>query len=131
MSYEYNWPRYFPPNCPCKDSIEANGSFYRLVVHDPPIMDDFLPQIIIDNKLDHDSSPKCKECGISVLSDMNAASDLRKIFKTFKDRKVALCKLTPNLGKIKNTPSNNSKYHVTWWLPDSVDPSSSSIVLDE
>lgn len=113
------WPKHYPPNCPCPDSIDAQGIVYRLVRTLPPTPKDFKPSKI--EPQDKYGDPKCLKCAISVfgeLSDLNQAKDR---YRHFRERVIIKFELNPRMGKIKPTPSDFCS-HITWWIPEGIDP---------
>ncbi len=119
-----NWPDYFPENCPPKTAEEAAIQVYRLVNNDPPNEDDFMSW---REQHPNDICPKgvseCQACGISVFTSLEDVNRARQKVKRLRNKKIAVANLTPNLGRILNTPSRNTgQSHCTWWLPIGVTP---------
>lgn len=116
------YPDFFPNNCPPVDAVEAKIDVFRYTKNSPPTEEDF--------KSHYEMEPEkylgvIDAYGLSVISNLESAKNglnlnpgLRKKFKY-----IAEGNLTTDCGVIKQTPSRNQKYHMTWWLYKNVEPS--------
>jgi hypothetical protein len=121
----------FPPNCPPRQANEASGEVYRLVDSDPPVDKDFLSLYeLYPNKRGEDPDTECQRSGLSVHTEKSSASKLIKRIPKFKNKKIAVGQLTPDLGLILNTPSRKNDSHHTWWVPAGKKPSMVFQVVD-
>jgi len=113
-----------PPNCPPREAEEASGEVYRLVNKNPPVAKDFLSWYESKPEMTYeDRSKECQAHGLSVYNQKSSILSLLKRIPTLrKNKKVALGRLTPDLGVMLNTPSNEDKLHYTWWVAVGKEP---------
>lgn len=117
------WPDYLPENCPPEDARNPSEPVYRLISQNPPTSEDF--KTVREQNPGRTFPEKEKECRACAVSVYTSKDDLIKLIKLtrrtgrFRNAKVAVGNLTPELGLIKHTPSpperNNS--HHSWWVP--------------
>ena len=125
------FPNYFPENCPFKTAKEASGTVYYLVKNHPPTPEDFLSKRQKNpNKRFPKDEKECQSCGISVYTEIGDILNLRQIYPDLGDLKVAVSNLTPKLGVIQPSPSNNSPSHHTLWLAIGAEPWTLFQVID-
>jgi hypothetical protein len=115
------WPDHFPDACPPADA-DAVGTFYRFVLQDPPIADDFVSLWLKRDGNGIATEVKCKSCGLSLFTDLNDVEKARRKVPAFRPAKVAMGVLSTVEGKIKPTPSMIVKSHHTWWVPKGLAP---------
>jgi hypothetical protein len=114
----------FPPNCPPRKAKKASGEVYRLVGSNPPAAKDFRSWYeLYKDKTYNDEATKCQACGLSVYTQKSDVSSLINRIPGLRKKKIALGKLTPDLGVMLNTPSfENEQSHHTWWFPVGKEP---------
>lgn len=122
------WPQDYPPDCPCSDSSDVRGKVYRLVKHNPPSSDDFIPSPT-PCQTDKYGDPECINRGISICNTYDGIIALRKDYKPFEKLRIAEGELTPEMGKMKRTFIHR-KSHYTWWVPEKCDPSKVFVVIE-
>lgn len=118
-----NWPTHFPNNCPPQEAEDAAGFVYRLISDSYPDAEDFKSwrEQNMDKELPTGVT-ECQASGLSIYRDKVDADKLIRKVPRFKKSRTALGLLTPDLGKILNTPSRSSLSHHTWWIPAEVQP---------
>lgn len=124
------WPSFFPSaSCPPDDALPVVVQVFRLVRGDTVGSNDLLPwrQEFPDRPADDE----CIACGVSVYDDRTCVEKLRKKVGAFKGRRIATGTLDEASGVSKPTPSNRSRSHRTWWMPDGFDPSPRFSVVEE
>jgi hypothetical protein len=124
MNYR-QWPEYFPENCPPLTASNPSGKFYRFVKkdHESPQSQDFLSwRENNQGKPCPENITECQACGLSVYASLEEISRMAKVIPRLRKMKIAEGNLDENSGKIQNTPSRNSRYHYTWWVPDGGTP---------
>ena len=118
------WPSYYPIACPPDDTVEPHGDVYRLVSGEVPDKKDFLSYWIKfpnRRKSYQTKGEACEACGLSVSMALEDAKRLRRVIPQFRASKIAMARLAPSQGRIKNT---RGRRHYTWWVPKAVgDPS--------
>jgi hypothetical protein len=115
----------FPPNCPPREAEAASGEVYRLVDSNPLAAKDFRswyelkPERIYENQ-----AKECQARGLSVYTQKSSVLSLFNRIPTLRKRKkkVALGKLTPDLGVMLNTPSSEDDLHHTLWVAIGKEP---------
>ncbi len=121
----------FPPNCPPQKAKEASGEVYRLVDGNPPAAKDFLSWYELKPEKKYNSQVKeCQAHGLSVSTQKSNIFSLRNRYPWLRKKNVALGKLTPDLGVMLHTPSNDDKLHHTWWVADAKEPWTVFQVID-
>lgn len=114
----------FPPNCPPREAEEASGEVYRLVDSNPPVAKDFRSWYELKpEKTYEDQAKECQAHGLSVYTQKSSIFSLfNRIPRLRKKKKVALGKLTPDLGVMLNTPSSEDDLHHTLWVAIGKEP---------
>jgi hypothetical protein len=92
------------------------GEIFRLVNGDPPTAYDFLSYFELGKQLTT-SEKLCQFCGLSVYLSEDAVKDVRSKVPGMRRMKIAKGRLSPEWGKLVNTPGKVSTAHHTWWLP--------------
>ncbi len=110
------WPDYFPTGCPPADAANVSGPFFRLVRDDPPRGEDFKTNW----DLGREYGPPCLRHGLSGFLTLDDATQARAVIPGFRRRRIARGALTPDLGKLKHTPTKTSNGHHTWWVPEGI-----------
>ena len=111
--------------CHHEDAFSPNGSvvYYRILKHNPPVSDDFLPTKIQEGKHKPDS---CVQKAVSVSDSLEGL--LNGYFKTpaHKKKKRIIGKLTlkPEDGKLKQTFAAG---HHSWWRSQAFNPVTVSV----
>ncbi|HEY9707457.1 MAG TPA: hypothetical protein V6D48_04575 [Oculatellaceae cyanobacterium] len=115
---------HLPPNCPPEDAKEASGNVYMLVNDNTPKPEDFQSK-----REKHPDKPpfepnerECNACGLSVYTEISELLSTRSRHRGFRKMKLALGKLTSDLGVIKPTPSLDSPSHNTFWVSNDAKP---------
>jgi hypothetical protein len=119
------WPKNYPSNCPLEGSIIPQSlEVYYLVECNPPSKNDFLSlQEKRPERSFNTDNEKCQSCGISVFTDIKGIELARNVSRGLRKKKTAKGILTPDLGKIKNTPSQNTgDTHHTFWYHINAEP---------
>lgn len=118
-----SYPDFFPENCPPSESNAASGEFFRFInkANTSPQEDDFLPWIKEFPSRQYYVT-KCQACGTSVFPSLDAINNMLDEVPGLRKKKVARGVLNGDLGKIKNTPSQQEKSHHTWWIPKGSEP---------
>jgi hypothetical protein len=116
------WPDNFPDCCPPEDAREPSEMVYRWIKKDSPTPEDFLTvRDLYPNRPFPENDKECRACANSVYT----SRDDMRINRTtgrFRDMNVAVGHLTPDLGRIKHTPSPGTKNsHHSWWIPIDVE----------
>ena len=114
------WPAHFPENCPPVDSEPASGYVYRLIEGTIPDEMDFKPYRELSPDRNFAAS-ECQACGLSVYRDLKDVRQLRNRVPRMRRKSVAVGALSPDLGRILNTPSLSYQSHHTWWQPEDED----------
>jgi hypothetical protein len=120
------FPSDWPENCPPADALDADGTVYRLVRHEPPQDSDLathrelgrLPQ-----------APSCLRCGISVFRELRDAVHQRQVFPKLGNL-IAKTTLQADHGKTRLTEGRQPT-HTTWWAYAGVNRASLFAVLRE
>jgi|LSQX01.3.fsa_nt_gb hypothetical protein len=114
------FPNYFPKGCPPKEAIEKEISAYRLTKNNPALVDDFKPHAILNPKKKYND---IKAYGLSVFTDYNEISTVMKLNpKMRKFKFITIGTIFKGSGVILETPNENHKSHVTWWLYNGIKP---------
>lgn len=113
--WSMEWPEHFPQGCPPPDAMDAEGPFFRIVTSDPPTEGDFKTHWELGRE-----GPPCLRHGLSGFRTFDEVALFREVIPGFRKRRVARAELKPELGKLKNTPTKNSKGHHTWWVPEGI-----------
>ena len=109
------WPDYFPDGVPPPDSVETDGTAFRLVENFPPVRLDF--QSNYEEKPKDYGAKLWMACGASMFTDIEGAIKARNRFPRLRKKMIAVGEMVSDLGKMKNTPSVNShKSHITVWF---------------
>ncbi|MCT7964001.1 hypothetical protein NG791_25320 [Laspinema sp. D1] len=121
----------FPPNCPPQKVEKASGEVYRLIDSKHPSAKDFRSWYELYPERKYDSQVKeCEAHGLSVFTQKSSIFSLFNRSPRLRKKKVALGKLTPDLGVMLNTPSKDDKLHHTWWVADGKEPWTVFQVID-
>ena len=118
------WPDYFPDDCPPQDAQPATGDVYRLVKTESTRIKRLYPHSAKSNLVKILVRDECKVCGLSVFRRFEDAVEMKNRERGMKNRLIAKGTLSPDLGKIKHTPSSKpyGQSHHTWWVPTEVEP---------
>lgn len=114
MASEYMWPSFFPDSCPPTDAVPASGVVYRALLTNPPTEADYRSQAELRP---HRYSGDCQATGLSVfrsLKELKRIMGMPNMKRRFKY--IGEINLQPQMGKIRNTSSNNSSDHCTLWV---------------
>lgn len=113
----------FPPNCPPREAEGASGEVYRLVGSNPPVAKDFRTWYeLYPEKTYENQAKECEAHGLSVYTQKSSIFSLIDRIPGLRRKKIALGKLTPDLGVMLNTPSREDKLHHTWWVAVGKEP---------
>lgn len=117
---------HLPSDCPPTSAETSLGKVYRFIYidHDIPLAKDFLSwREINPDKPCPATLTECQVCGVSVLKSINDARSAHRKVPALRKKKLALGNLTPDLGRIQNTPATGTgKSHHTWWLCKKAEP---------
>lgn len=127
------YPEHFPEGCPPADSDTATGEIYRFISkkHDKPMPEDFRswreqnPGKTISGDI-----TECQACGLSVYTCYDEVKRLTPLIPKLRKMKLAKGVFNEGMGRIKNTPSLNSKLHYTWWIPKNSKPWEYFVIID-
>ena len=116
---EYQWFEELPPSCPPFDSVECDGTYFRVSHGNPAESEDFFSQKrLAQNKVfKGEGIDDCIVRAVSVFSLLEDAKRLLKLPK-FKHANIAEVSLLPMDGKIKKTFKNS---HYSWWRSKAFD----------
>lgn len=109
---------YYPAQCPPVESIPPNHLVYRLISGDKAQASDFIPYFLLKPGTDW-KSRKCRACGLSVYTQKEDVEKAREINNGLRDFKIAKGHLSPESGRILETPSHGDSHH-TWWVGKNV-----------
>jgi hypothetical protein len=110
---EAKWPDYFPDCCPPETALASEYTVYRLVKHNPPNDNDFIPYRISKDPT-YWKNRECEACGVSVFSLIEDANKLQ-LLPAYKKCLIAQGRITPESGKWSYTGKHS---HITWWIYD-------------
>lgn len=116
---EYQWFEELPPSCPPFDSVECDGTYFRVSHGNPAESEDFFSQKrLAPNKVfKGEGIDDCIVRAVSVFALLEDAKKLLKLPK-FKHANIAVVSLRPMDGKIKKTFRNS---HYSWWRSKAFD----------
>lgn len=118
------FPDYYPDNCPDPKSSSRQLVVYRFVeegeIGEQPLEEYFRPISVMNPAKRFKGKKLCESCGLSVHSSLDGIREAKRVYPRFKTSKIAKGDITPESGKILETPSNVSKTHLTWWVPDGI-----------
>jgi len=122
MQEDPKWPGYFPDGCPSESARPPQCTVYRFIKQNAPTPTDFVPHKIIYPRSIWGSN-ECQACGLSVYSTLEGAQKAFEALPATK-RFVAVARgcITPESGKILETPTRGNSSHITWWVYEGVDP---------
>ncbi len=109
------WPSHFPKGVPPAEAVAAEGTTFRLVDSVPPTPTDFKSQYELLPNRDFGTSIAIAH-GVSFHGDLDDSKRTRKRFKPLRGKKIATGALAPAMGKMKNTPAEWAKSHLTVWF---------------
>ncbi len=89
----------------------------NLVKQNPPSNGDFKCHKLI-YKNTFFGAKECQACGLSVYGTLDGAREAQAALPTLKKKYplIARGRVTSESGKILETPSDQSKTHITWWV---------------
>lgn len=115
-----------PTNCPPIEAEDQSIEVYRVVLNNPPIPEDFYPQILLKPHIRY--SNECDFSGISVFLKKEDAQymapKIQQVIKNHGIFYIAKGTITIGSGKIledcKNPKNNNkpTRSHANWWVID-------------
>jgi hypothetical protein len=131
MTGSLTWPADFPADCPPGQAVNAEGTYYRIVKHDPPEQSDFeaiyhTDPIRAEDAMSHGKTT-CETMGLSVYADIDHAIQCASRFRKL-GRNIARLTLMHEAGKALRTRGTFSSHH-TWWKPVGFDPIQHSRVV--
>lgn len=109
------WPGFFPNNCPPDDAKDTDSLVFRLVSGPTFTKSDFRSYRETHPNRNF-GKLECQACGLSVFLDYNNAVQTKLNVPGFARKQIAMCKLSPDDGAIKATPSLQDNSHHTWWM---------------
>lgn len=106
---------YYPEQCPPYNAKDIEGIVFRFTARNTPHQRDFLSfyEISPDKEWGLDA---CQAMGLSVFPSTEACEEMKDKIPAMRKKKIASANLNRNYGKFANTPSTNSKRHMTWWV---------------
>jgi hypothetical protein len=122
MSFPSDWP----PGCPPKDAVPANGEVFRIVRNDPVTSQDFLSQFDLNAALTAD---ECYRRSLSVFRKYSDAVHMMRMRPKL-GRFVASRALSCDQGKTLHTGGKSST-HTEWWAFEDVDRRAGFVVLPD
>ncbi len=127
------WPLDFPGDCPPESSVPANGSYYYIVKHDPPVLADFVPQYHLDRvralrNIANARATLCETLGFSVFTDRDEVIQVAQRHQKIGNM-IARLDLQPLSGRVDKPPRPFETTHHTWWKPDGCDPTAVAVVV--
>jgi hypothetical protein len=105
-----DFPEYYPEQCPPCDAKDVEGIIFRFTARNTPHQRDFIS--FYELKIRDD----CQSMGLSVFLSLEDCDEMKKKVPSMRKKKIASANLNNNYGKFANTPSTNSKRHMTWWV---------------
>ena len=120
------FPSDFPDDCPPNDSVQPEGTFYRIVRSNPPTDDDFI-SVVRGNReralglVRKGNITLCEAMGLSVYGyreDILQHASQSPQLGMF----ISEIRLGPADGRILSTSRRGNSHH-TWWLPTDSRPS--------
>jgi hypothetical protein len=94
-----NFPDTWPSNCPPQDALDAEGTVFRIVDHNPPATGDFLTSFETGA---FPSRPACLRCGLSLHRLLADAIHTKTKYPKLGSR-IAQGPLAKEHGKTKHT----------------------------
>jgi hypothetical protein len=105
----------WPKDCPPKEAIPPNGTFFfRVVKTDPPQPDDFLTNEELGKK---QNAPLCNRKAVSLSATLSDAQALMRLYPAMGQ---FIAELT--LSRAHGVVLPGKAGHVAWWPCDDVDP---------
>lgn len=122
----HQWFEELPPSCPPSDSVECDGTYYRVSHGNPAESNDFFSQkrLAPNKEFKGEGIDDCIVRAVSVFSLLEDARRLLKLPK-FRNAVVAMVRLDPQDGKMKKT---FKKSHYSWWRSKSFNVNKAKIV---
>ncbi len=111
------FPDTWPSDCPPGDALDAEGTVFRIVNHNPPAAEDFVTSF---ESGAFPSRPACLRCGLSVHRILADAIHTKTKYPKLGSW-IAQGMLTQGCGKTKQTGQAS---HTTWWICAGVDRAS-------
>jgi hypothetical protein len=121
----WTWPADFPDDCPPEGASATDGTYYRIVKSDPPETSDFVSvydqnRARAEKEVGRSRRTLCETMGLSVFADIDDALQCASRYRNL-GKDIASVTLTPDSGKILETPGQFSSHH-TWWKAEEFDP---------
>lgn len=118
----------YPPGCPVVDAIYADGSAFRMVLSNPPTLEDFKSQFELGMEPRPNSTERarCRWRALSIYRNVEDARHHKKKYAhKFGNAFIAAGKLTKRKGKTLHTPppppETERQSHTEWWCADGTD----------
>ncbi len=119
------WRDHLPHDCPPSDAKPAKDNFYRLIKsqHAYPCAEDFRSwrEDNVEKELPKGIT-ECQACGLSILQSLEDVHRLQRRVPAFRRNVPAMGSLTPDLGRVKHTPTPRENSHHTWWVSKESQP---------
>ena len=110
-----DFPEYYPEQCPPYNANNTEGIVFRFTKEDKPHKQDFISFYEKNPNKDW-GMDTCQAMGLSVFPTIEACEEMKRKIPALNKKKIASANLNNNYGKFANTPSTNSKRHMTWWV---------------
>lgn len=112
-----DFPEHYPEQCPPFEATNADGVVYRLTKTHVLDKLDFCSHYELRPDKDW-GDMACQARGLSVFPSVEACEEIKKKIPSIRknNKGIATANLNNNHGKFANTPSTNSKRHMTWWV---------------
>lgn len=120
----FDWPEYFPKDCPKEPHTCPSGQYIRLVSRTPsPPDSDFLPQITDAANVSRREGRGsiCRSCALSIFDSVESATAFRdNQGENFRHHFLALMEVLPHDGVI-HPDDQVYRGHCLWWIPKGPD----------
>lgn len=122
MSFPADWPS----DCPPADAVDAEGTVFRIVKHNPPVRADFATH--------HETgrlknAPACLRCGLSVFRELRDAVHQRSLLPKL-GQWIVQGTLSAEYGKTRLT-TGQQPTHTTFWTYEGVDRTAFFAIITE
>lgn len=105
-----DFPEYYPEQCPPCEAKDVEGVIFRFTNKNTPHKRDFLSHYELGR------ATGCQSMGLSVFTSIEACEEFKEKVPFARNKKISSANLNNDYGKFANTPSTNSKRHMTWWV---------------
>lgn len=108
------FPKELPADCPLPRAMPSDCEVYMLSKTLTFSSDDFRSQAERNRALNATGEGVCTRHGLSVFPTFDSCAHLRRARPAL-GKHILRAQLSPEHGKIADTPSNTNPRHHTWW----------------